>query len=460
MQNENNHTPESEAAADYFRCVLTDALNPLLDQVEYQDRASKFDDVKESLRDITKLYKTGLNQTTPSSRSNWNDAANRCAYVFTYFMQHCHIVHYSLQQIQHNISTSWQNKNSLVICSIGGGPGSDLVGLTRFLTDTDLFPPSLTCLVLDLYPNWKHTWESIYNQLPETFDVTYGKCDLVDTTALRSDILHSIGKADMLTFVKSFSAVAAFLRKDPRKGSRLRSILHELKGGSFVLYIDNKHWDKSFLNNFASPAGLEVVFDFCGKQTLPFGQHSHTIREFSHHLDFRPMRNCDVTIWILYKKKSVRSNVQSSKPSTMASGRSHSLTTIQQSRALPAHSILLNTGRSSQYVQPITRAAPKLSASDSSYKFAYPTAQATPTVRPYRREDNVDEKRKLPQPKLASRDQTNEVYPPTRPSSISADVSYKQTHSVRKRSNWRSAWNRFKRCFCCTGTHTNDMDWW
>ncbi|XP_071787485.1 uncharacterized protein [Asterias amurensis] len=446
MEIENNHTPETEEAANYFRRVLANALNPLLEQVEYQDRESKLDDVKQSLRNITKLYKTALNQTTPSSRSDWNDAGNRCAYVFVYFMQHCYLVHYSLQQIQADISKNWQNKSSLNVCSIGGGPGSDLVGLTRFLTDAALFPSSLTCVVLDLYPNWKHTWGSIYDQLHETFDVTYRKCDLVNTAALQDDILRFVGKAHLLTFVKSFSAVASFLRQDQRRGDRLRAILRALKGGTYVLYIDNTHWDKSFLNNFALPAGLEVVFDLCGKQTLPFGQQLPTIREFSHYLDFRPMRTCDVTIWILYKNKSVRSNVQSTEACRQGRGHCINAQALSQkfrpdpARMLPAQSVQ-NTGSLSQnFVQPI--AAPKfLPTLDTSYKYAYPTptvpTPATPTVHQYHRP------------------QINEVYQPTRPcrDQTSEDAS---RHMINDRN---SAWKLFKRCvcccFCCTDTLSN-----
>ncbi|XP_071805638.1 uncharacterized protein [Asterias amurensis] len=442
MEMENNHTPETEAAANYFRRVLASALNPLLDQVENQDQESKFDDVKVSLRNITKLYKTALNQTTSGSRSDWNDPGNRCAYVFVYFMQHCHLVHYSLQQIQADISKNWQNKSSLNVCSIGGGPGSDLVGLTRFLTDAALFPPSLTCVVLDLYPNWKHTWGSIYDQLPETFDVTYRKCDLVNTAALQDDILRVIGKADLLTFVKSFSAVASFLRQDQRRGDRLRAILRALKGGTYVLYIDNTHWDKSFLNNFALPAGLKVVFDLCGKQNLPFVQHSHTIREFSYLLDFSPMRNCDVTIWILYKNKSVRSNVQSTE--ACRQGRGHFICAQPPSlqlrpvpaRMLPAQSVP-NTGSLSQHFAP-PRAAPKYQSTvDTSYKYAYPTAQTTPTVRHY--QDH--------------RPHINEVYQPTRP------CRAQTSEDTRRLTNYRiSAWKTFKRCFCCTRTDDGEFE--
>ena len=307
-----DNSEEVREAADYFRCVLTDVLDELLEQVGYSyDMTSKYDQVKNSLRSITTLYKRGLSRPTSIFRSDWDDPANRCAYVFVYFMQHCHLVNFSLQQNLPEISRSWHNKNNLRVCSIGGGPGSDLVGLTRFLQDTDLFPPSLQCHVLDLFPNWKDTWDTIYNQLPETFQVSYHKCDLVETKKLRSGVLDFIREADIVTLIKSFSAVAAFFRNDQTQGSRLRSILRELKRGCFVLYIDNEYRDDGFLEKFALPAGLEIMFECCGKQSLPYGQYSNTIKNYCQNLDFSPMRSCDVNIRLFRKTGPVQSKVQS-----------------------------------------------------------------------------------------------------------------------------------------------------
>ncbi|XP_038063053.1 uncharacterized protein LOC119733755 [Patiria miniata] len=297
-----------ERAGEFFRSVLTDVLDDLLDQVpsyqvpRYLSAEFKSDEVKQSLRSISQVYKKGL--SSPYIRSDWDDAANRCAYVFLYLMHHCNIVFSSLQSNLSEISADWRYKYNLKVCSIGGGPGSDLLGLTTFLRLNQMFPSALRCLVLDLYPNWKETWDRIHTCIPGDFKVAYQKCDVVRDTTVSTEVRDFIREADMLTLVKSFSAMSAFFRASYQSGGDfLRKILRELKPGCFVLYIDNNNdGDNQFRREFALRVGLEVVYESRGIKTVPSGAYSPTIRKYCRLLDFSPMRSCDVNIQLFRKK--------------------------------------------------------------------------------------------------------------------------------------------------------------
>ncbi|XP_022079619.1 uncharacterized protein LOC110973245 [Acanthaster planci] len=302
--------PNANLVAEYCRRILSDVLDELVNQVP-NGLTNNWDNVKQSLRSITNMYQNGLRYAHSNFRSDWNDPANRCAYVFVYLMQHCYLVNGSLQYSD-VVAKSWRNKSNLKVCSIGGGPGSDLVGVTIFLRENRIFPPSLECLVLDLYPTWKDTWDTIYRQLPGSFTVSYRECDLVRDTKLRGQDLQFVKQADILTLSKSFSAVSAFFRQDRSgsKGNFLRNLLRATKPGCFVLYIDNDYVGcTQFQQNFASRAGLDMVFEFRGKPTCPSGQYSHTIRKYCQLFDFRPMRTCNVIIQLFRKKGSVQSAI-------------------------------------------------------------------------------------------------------------------------------------------------------
>ncbi|XP_038057139.1 uncharacterized protein LOC119728812 [Patiria miniata] len=299
--------PNAQVVSDYFRRVLTDILEDLVNKVPNDGYTSNTEIVKQSLREISNLYKHGLRFSNSGLRTDWNEPANRCAYVFLYLMHHCYLVYGSLQYSD-EVTRSWRNRSSLKVCSIGGGPGSDLVGLTTFLRVHGIFPPSLECLVLDLYPNWKDTWDTIYNHLPDAFSVTYCRCDLVKDTQLHTRDLQFIKQADIITMSKSFSAVSAFYRADPSKGAFLRDVLQQTKPGCFVLFIDNEYSGcTQFQRDFASRAGMDLVFEFRGKPTFPKGAYSFTIRKHNSLFDFSPMRSCDVTIQLFRKKGAVQS---------------------------------------------------------------------------------------------------------------------------------------------------------
>ncbi|XP_071787023.1 uncharacterized protein [Asterias amurensis] len=289
-------------AAVCFRELLRKVFDDLLEQVPDPAPSLRLDSVKTSLRSISLLYRMGLCRPSKSERSNWNDAANRCAYFFLYFTHHCYLVYVSLQQVQ---PISWQNKSTMKVCSIGGGPGSDLVGVTKFLRDANRFPSSLLeCLVLDLFPNWKLTWDDIYQNLPDDFQVTYKRCDLVRDTRLPSDVISFIRDVDLLTLVKSYSAVSAFFRTAPYQRELLRSILDELKHGCLVLFIDNEYEDDDF-EVFASSSGaFDLVADFSGKASSPHGGYYGLIPYYCSLLDYKPMRSCNVIIKVFRKNYS------------------------------------------------------------------------------------------------------------------------------------------------------------
>ncbi|XP_033631583.1 uncharacterized protein LOC117293390 [Asterias rubens] len=290
-------------AAVCFRELLGKVFNDLLEQVPDPAPSLRLDSVKTSLRSISLLYRKGLCRPSQSERSNWNDAAKRCAYFFLYFTHHCYLVYVSLQQVR---PVSWKNKSMMKVCSIGGGPGSDLVGVTKFLRDANRFPSSLLqCLVLDLFPNWKLTWDAIYPNLPDDFHVTYKRCDLVRDTILPSDVLSFIRDVDLLTLVKSYSAVSAFFRTAPYRRELLRSILDELKHGCLVLFIDNEYEDDDFEEVFASSSdAFELVADFSGKASSPHGGYYGLISYYCSLFDYKPMRSCNVIIKVFRKNYS------------------------------------------------------------------------------------------------------------------------------------------------------------
>ncbi|XP_038057138.1 uncharacterized protein LOC119728811 [Patiria miniata] len=341
--------PNAQPVSDYFRRILTDILEELVDKVPGR-YPSNTEIVKQSLRGISNLYKNGLRFPNSNLRSDWDDPANRCAYVFLYLMHHCYLVYGSLQYSD-EVSRSWRNRSSLKVCSIGGGPGSDLVGLTTFLRVHRIFPPSLECLVLDLFPNWKDTWDTIYAHQLDSFTVTYSSCDLVKDKGIHTRDLQFIKQADIITLSKSFSAVSAFYRADRAKGIFLRNVLQHAKPGCFVLYIDNDCGGSTqFERDFASRTGMDLVFEFRGTPTFPKGAYSYTIRKYHNLFDFSPMRSCDVTIQLFRKKGAVQSG-QAVRIESNSTGQMRANSSIKQAAVPqgPPVGVILSASRSTPH---------------------------------------------------------------------------------------------------------------
>ncbi|XP_033631582.1 uncharacterized protein LOC117293389 [Asterias rubens] len=295
-------TPESKKAAGYFRSLLTKTLGALLIKVKNQQPHQQ---VTNSLRSISATYRSKLGLADAASRPDWDDPANRCAYVFLYFMKHSHLVFLSLQPLQReSYFTQWStNGKDLRICSLGGGPGSELVGMAAFLRENDLCSVSrLKCTVLELFPSWKETWDSIHEHVPELPAVEYIECDLVHHSELQAPVVDAVKNADIVTMVKTFSTISAFIREDGR-AQRMQTIFREMKKGALLLFIDNENASKSweFLNSFILTAGMTTLYNWSGKTVMPSKKYSATIKKFSSKVDFKPMRFCKIRAVLLQK---------------------------------------------------------------------------------------------------------------------------------------------------------------
>ncbi len=295
-------TPESKKAAGCFRSLLTKIIGALLSKVENRQQ---YQQVTNSLRSISATYRSKLGLADAASRPNWDNPANRCAYVFLYFMKHCHLVFLSLQSLQReSFFTPWStNGKNLRICSLGGGPGSELVGMVTFLRENDLCPISrLKCTILDVFPSWKETWDSIHEHIPELPAVDYIECDLVHHSKLQAPVVDAVKNADIVTMVKTFSSISAFMRIDDG-AQRMQTIFREMKTGALLLFIDNENAGKSweFLSSFVQTAGMNILYNWSGKTVMPSRKYSATIRKFSSRVDFKPMRFCKIRVVLLQK---------------------------------------------------------------------------------------------------------------------------------------------------------------
>ncbi len=161
--------------------------------------------------------------------------------------------------------------NHLRVCCIGGGPGSDIVGLITFLRSINR-NTRLTCHVLDKFPAWNNVWKKIQARLPPpSVNASYLQLDITSSAPLDRRIMEAIQNADIVTFVKSVSPAVAFLKNPPQLSQypvmpiqstrgAIPTILQTLKSGAMVVYIDNRYGDQNPLfKQMAISQGLKLI---------------------------------------------------------------------------------------------------------------------------------------------------------------------------------------------------------
>ena len=63
--------------------------------------------------------------------------------------------------LQEFLGALLQERKTISVCCIGGGPGSEVLGLAKWIERQQLGPTQLDVLVSDIFPEWGENWEAL-----------------------------------------------------------------------------------------------------------------------------------------------------------------------------------------------------------------------------------------------------------------------------------------------------------
>ncbi|XP_054707577.1 uncharacterized protein LOC129217321 [Uloborus diversus] len=178
---------------------------------------------------------------------NYDDAAHRCAYLHKYAACYTGMVQELLKdtfQRDNQVKRQLNSLRKLNLCSLGGGPGTDVVAiLDVFANFMDFIPCSVN--IIDLNGSWRSVFESVVQELqcgnnrklknmlsPSYFRFNYITANML--LPLSPLVKSSIMSADFISMVKFISAAAC-----DNTESMVSEIFRYLKPGALVMFIDN-----------------------------------------------------------------------------------------------------------------------------------------------------------------------------------------------------------------------------
>lgn len=177
-------------------------------------------DIRLGVRDMAQAYAPEAtnfeNDITDRKFTNFNIAAFRCAYLHKYAPLHTYIV---LDVMTKILKQELQFFKSILysklfkLCCLGGGPGSDAVGVLAALhTVFNSFKSSVT--VIDCMEQWQYTFGLVINCLHNagiglhTVQWDYIGADLLQTKNTTATVSNAINTASLITMVKFISAAS------------------------------------------------------------------------------------------------------------------------------------------------------------------------------------------------------------------------------------------------------------
>ncbi|KFM61173.1 hypothetical protein X975_22414, partial [Stegodyphus mimosarum] len=206
-----------------------------------------------------------------STYLDYNNAANRCAYIYKYADVHTGLVTKYFRKLikKKKVKKLLEPKKNLKICCLGGGPGTDIIGIFRALAIFPAFHQKVSeVTVLDICGGWRNSFKQIISSIKEgkvkdipenfidekTFVARLTSVDLLGP--LPQGVVNVISNADIICMVKFVSAVLG----KPESVSALQAIGQKFKLGSVILFIDNFQGNvcKS-VEDISSQIDLEIV---------------------------------------------------------------------------------------------------------------------------------------------------------------------------------------------------------
>jgi hypothetical protein len=177
---------------------------------------------------------------------DYSDPATRFAYVFKYVATHGDYLVQALEKYRSSFGGILFPNNQLRVSCIGGGPGSDVIGVIKYLSDHDEESvKKVVCYLLDGEQAWADTWTEIGSSLDQNIsvDVHFQPLDVTkpETWSTQKKFL----KANVFTlsyFVSEIYSVA----NDKVQGF-WQTLFDQAIGGATLIYVDNGHDD---FNNY------------------------------------------------------------------------------------------------------------------------------------------------------------------------------------------------------------------
>ncbi|GBM78388.1 hypothetical protein AVEN_79108-1 [Araneus ventricosus] len=209
----------------------------------------KEDDVRTAVRRVKDAYlpkRERLLKTHCSDRCN--TLADCCAYLHLYAPLHTamayDIMSLVLSEMREWFRTFLSSLELLKMCSLGGGPGADVIGVvTALQSEFGCFYTSAR--IVDKIFDWKFIFESTIDEITSGccgdvgrwLNCQYFEWSYITTNLLRKidqDVDAAIRDTDVIIMSKFISAVAS-----QNVPGMIKDIFKRMRPGAILLYIDN-----------------------------------------------------------------------------------------------------------------------------------------------------------------------------------------------------------------------------
>lgn len=178
---------------------------------------------------------------------DYGDPATHMGYLYGYVPAHANFVSSILSEGRSSVAKPLFSSEILYATSIGGGPGSDLIGLMKFLLRRPGKEPvkRVRLRILDREPAWEAVCQALAASI--TFGITI-ELEFVEFDAINANLGEIDWSEEDIVMMSFFVSEVCCLSDTGTLEKFFSEFLTELPSGSWVLYNDNR--DPAFRDFF------------------------------------------------------------------------------------------------------------------------------------------------------------------------------------------------------------------
>ncbi|MBD1812489.1 hypothetical protein NDA07_22985 [Microcoleus vaginatus DQ-U2] len=210
-------------------------IKSVLDEAYVQipgDEAEKDEVIKAALDNLREEYL----QLLQECNINYSDPTTRFAYIYVYVTSHSNLVCNIIEQTP--VLGDLFDKQKVKVACIGGGPGSDFLGILKYLM-TKKKSPTIQFHLYDREKSWGESWSDVEDKVEDLdfrISTSYMPLDVTKRDDWESHIKYF--QSDLFTMIYFMSEV--FSLRDSAE-EYFAHLFDQAKTGSFFLFIDNNN---------------------------------------------------------------------------------------------------------------------------------------------------------------------------------------------------------------------------
>jgi hypothetical protein len=229
----------------------------------------------EQINEKLQKLRQGYTQLLTGHNISYNNHITRFAYIYAYVTSHANLV-CTLIEKNSELNSIFDKEKVKVAC-IGGGPGSDFLGILKYLM-TNQKKPDIKFQICDREKAWAESWSDVDDKVERTFNTSTSYLPLDVTNSNDWKNHKKYFQSDLFTMIYFMSELVAL--RD-LANQYFVNLFSQAKSGSLFLFVDNNNPEfYDWFDKLAKTHNIDIIKSQEDRITVPFEEEKSDLGKY------------------------------------------------------------------------------------------------------------------------------------------------------------------------------------